>query len=554
MHPRSIIHTVMTFPIPTIRASILFLMVAIATLVLPRTTQADPADISAAARGVVRVVIIGSNGDEVYPISHGSGFAVSPTRIVTNAHVVLEAQQDTSLRIGIVPSDGEDASYARIIEISQRNDLALLEITDGLRLPPLTVASSAPDDGARDSGEVTSVGYPMNVDRAQGLEIGDIFKPQPPVTSRGFLSGSRPSRQFDTILHTAAIARGNSGGPLLDSCGRVLGVNSFGADTEGSDGEFYFAVSTPELLPFLRANGVQPRTNSMPCRSLADIDAQERERMNAQQSEARRQMADRAGAQRDKRARVQLETEQAVQEERENAMALAALLLLLAIGAGTYAAWNWRRGNGGSSDWEDGEVDLDAEYHSAIPASAKIAAIVSVAALIGALVLWFTRPGLDAIDRRVTAVMGERTAESGDSQTSAVSVEGALLCTLDPSRSRIVGAPEEELAFGWQSDGCVNGRTQYGLANGSWSRVFVPDEEDAVSVNIYDADTRTFRTDRYLLGRSAIAAARAARAGYKTPQCNASGAAASLGERQTGVTALLPDSPNERLVYQCEVE
>src|SRR5690606_30788905 len=124
---------------------------------------------------------------------------------------------------------------------------------------------------ATDSGQVISVGYPMNVDRAQGLGLGDIFRAQPPVKASGSLAGRRPSRDFDTVLHTAPIARGNSGGPLLDPCGRVVGVNSFGAEGGGADSEFYFAISTRELLPFLRANDITPQINAMPCRSLAEL-------------------------------------------------------------------------------------------------------------------------------------------------------------------------------------------------------------------------------------------------------------------------------------------
>jgi len=232
------------------------LITALLAFVITAPASADSADVDAAARGVVRVVLIGTDGKEVFPVSHGSGFAVTPNRIVTNAHVVRQALQDDTLRIGIVPSQGAEAAYGKAISVSPKNDLALIEITEGsLRLPPLTLAGQRTGD----MGEVSSVGYPMNVDQAQGLDIGDIFKAQPPVKSRGFLSGQRPSRQFDTILHTAPIARGNSGGPLLDQCGRVLGVNSFGADSNGSDAEFYFAVSMREVLPFLEARGARCR-------------------------------------------------------------------------------------------------------------------------------------------------------------------------------------------------------------------------------------------------------------------------------------------------------
>src|SRR3546814_17485150 len=102
----------------------------------------------------------------------------------------------------------------------------------------------------------------MNYEPGTVLDSGVIVRRRPPVKRRGFNSGTRPSRQFDTLLHTAPLARGNSGGPLLDNCGRVLGVNSFGATSDGTDAEFYFAVSTRELIPFLRANGIEARINA----------------------------------------------------------------------------------------------------------------------------------------------------------------------------------------------------------------------------------------------------------------------------------------------------
>ncbi len=252
----------------------------------PAPAKADPADIDAATRGVVRVVIIGNDGGEIFPISHGTGFAVSGDRIVTNAHVVQQAIQDGRLSIGIVPADGDRAVYARLVAVSVRNDLALLEATEPLGLPPLTVAGNPAQSGA-----VTAIGYPLNVDRAQGLSFSDMFRAQPPVTATGFLSGRRPSREMDTLLHTAPIAAGNSGGPLVDDCGRVIGVNSFGTLSEGSDAEFFFAVSTRELLPFLRANDVTPRLNAAECRSLAELDAEERARQAETQNAEERAAA-----------------------------------------------------------------------------------------------------------------------------------------------------------------------------------------------------------------------------------------------------------------------
>lgn len=489
--------------------------------------NADQADIDAAARGVVRVVLIGTDGEEVFPVSHGSGFAVTPNRIVTNAHVVRQALQDDTLRIGIVPSQGSEAAYGKAISVSPKNDLALIEITEGsLRLPPLTLAGQR----AGDMGEVSSVGYPMNVDQAQGLDISDIFKAQPPVKSRGFLSGQRPSRQFDTILHTAPIARGNSGGPLLDQCGRVLGVNSFGADSNGSDAEFYFAVSMRELLPFLRDNAIEPRVNALPCRSIADLNASEVARLEQERGEARERLAVRQTELREKFNRAQLEAQIAVMDERENMMALAMIALLVAIGSGFYAL-------------KSRQEEDSAKKVFGFGAAAIIAAGATI-------VLWMMRPGLEDIDRRVASAMNE---DDGDADGGSTPVsEGTQICTLAPERSRIVSARTDDVEFTWASDGCVNSRTQYGLASGDWRRVFVPNDEDAVSVNTYDPETRSFRTDRFLLGQDDMAKARAARSRYKPPQCGVTDASRTLGEQQSGVLSLLPTQPNERLVYECK--
>ncbi len=510
---------------------LLSLLMLLASLAVHTVARADPADIAAAERGVVRVVIIGTDGQEIYPVSHGSGFAVSPTMIVTNAHVVREAMQDDTLRVGIVTSQGDDAVYAKVLSVSPRNDLALVETTGKIRLPPLTIAGGTPQD----NGEVTAVGYPMNVDRAQGLEIGDIFRSQPAVKAKGFLSGARPSRQFDTILHTAPIARGNSGGPLLDACGRVLGVNSFGADSGGSDAEFFFAVSNRELLPFLRENKVDLRLNALPCRSFAEIDADERTRLEREQAAAQASLNAETQGLRDRRERVRLEAVQSVQESRENAMALAFLLALIGWSAASYALYIKRR-----------DRDEDEPNNKAV----MIAGAIAAAAFVAALAVWFSRPGIDEIDRRIADGMqdGDTSPPMAGSDTGQ---SAALLCTVDEDRSRIVGASADDIALDWRADGCVNGRTQYGLTSGTWTRIFVPQSEDAVSVNTYDPKTRTFRSDRYLLSRNAIEEARIARRAYTPPQCETENAAQDLGVMQSGVITQLPDRPNERVVYRC---
>jgi len=217
-------------------------------------------------------------------------------------------------------------------------------------------------------------------------------------------------------------------------------------------------------------------------------------------------------------------------DERENMMALAMIALLVAIGSGFFA--------------------LKSLQEEETPRKIVGFGAVAILAAGGTIVLWLMRPGLEEIDRRVAAAMSE--GETGGDSDSAPVNEGTLICTLASERSRIVSARADDVEFTWESDGCVNSRTQYGLASGDWRRVFVPNDEDAVSVNTYDPETRTFRTDRFLLGQDDMAKAREARSRYKPPQCGVTDASRILGEQQSGVLSLLPTQPNERLVYECK--
>ena len=497
------------------------------------TANAEASDIAAAARGVVRVVIVGQDGDEVFPVSHGTGFSVGGERIVTNAHVVAEALNDSSLAIGIVPPEGGDAVYARIVAVSQRNDLALLETTSRLGLPPLTIAGNPAV-----SGSVTAIGYPMNVDRAQGLGASDIFRPVPPVTATGFLSGRRPSREFDTLLHTAPIARGNSGGPLVDDCGRLVGVNSFGAESSGADAEFFFAVSTRELLPFLRANNVAPRINSSPCRSIEELEASEYQRTTREQAQDAAQTAQDEAALARRSDDLRRDITYTVFDARSNLTAVALLLLVLALAAGGAAMFAHTR--------------KDHRLRS-------IAGGTALALLVAAIAAWALRPGFTEIETRLEEAL---RAEMDEPETltpgnlngaqPASADAAALTCVLDQERSRVVSVPEDDVPLEWKGDGCINGRTQYGLSSGQWTRVLVPADEAAVSINRFNPQSREYVVERYLLDRETMTAARAARAAYETPQCGTGEKSAlDLGAAQSAVVAALPQRPNERLVYRC---
>ncbi len=494
-------------------------------------TLADPADISAAGRSVVRVVIIESDGDRANLITHGSGFAVTPNLIVTNAHVVEELRRDDTLIAGVVPAEGGNAYPARLIAYSPANDLALLRIEGGGTLSPITLFPGAPADGA----EVYAVGYPGNVDLAQGLSMADLVTPQAPVKTRGYLSGGRSSRSFDTLLHTAPIGAGNSGGPLLDACGRVLGINSFGTVSENTtDSAFYFAISMRELTAFLRKAKVDAHTSGLPCRSIADLDRAEAERAAGDQARKAAETEARAEASRRTLDNARRDAELAVLSERDNGLALAALLLVASLAAG---GWGMVQASTRRGRFQRKHI------------------FGAGALLVAAVAVWFLRPSLGSIDQRSRESLEQPAPSPSVSALAAAAsvTAGNMICVLDPQRSRVTVSDITDVPLDWSADGCVNGKSQYGLAQDGWSRILVPGGEEAISRNSYDPATNTYTVERFLMDLDTMTKARAERAKLSAPACGAgSEAAKRFGENQQAITALLPPEPNERMRYNCQ--
>ncbi|GGD67773.1 S1 family peptidase [Croceicoccus mobilis] len=516
----------------TIRAIVAVFLLACAMLgASPQAARADTADINAAARSVVRVVIVLKDSSGYDVIGHGTGFAVSPKLIVTNAHVLAPLLEDDRLRLGIVPAQGRTGYFARIVRVAGDVDLALVELTEDATLPVATLYTGRVEDGQ----DVYAVGYPANVDQAQGLGLNGLVSPQPPVKSRGQVSGGRRSSEYDTILHTAAIGVGNSGGPLLDPCGRVVGVNAFGTISDnGSDSEFYFAVSMSELAPFLRSAGVTPRTSASECRSIADYDAEEMARSLREDAENRARLAAATAERRIAAEKAARRAELEAIDERETLMGLAGLMVVIALIAGLTTVYF-----------------LDHERREPALGAGSVAAF----ALLAALVSWVSRPSVSDIERRGDEAQREALAApvANAKDPSPETNRGRFICRLIPARSRITVSDSSDVELQWNEDGCVNGRTQYGLSSDGWDRVMVPEGEQTVSVSHYDPKTRVLSTDRFFLDLQQMNDARQLRGEYQAPACGAGEEAArELGDQQQAIREILPQTPNERLVYTCE--
>lgn len=498
----------------------LLLAMLLGLLLAPAVARAD--DIAAASRSVVRVVTIAIVDQEVVGFGHGSGFAVGPNRIVTNAHVVELAQKyPDNVVIGVVPSEGSKSYQGRVVAIDTRKDLALIEIT-GASLPPATLYTGPLNDDAA----IVSLGYPGNVDLATAQSAADYIKPLAPVRSDGSLSASRMVNGEPVLLHTASIARGNSGGPALDRCGRVVGVNSAISKGEDGDANFAFAIADGALLDFLRQAKQQVATVGNPCMSL-----EERLTADAAADAAAAQAAE--AARRDAAAKSQAARQQAIDEARaraernsENVMAVSALLLVLgALAVGGGGLLN-NRGKKREARWS---------------------MIGGGALMVLAAIVFLLRPS-----DRPTLPAGFEVPVATPTAT-AEAPQGKLLCTFQPERSRVTVSTPEDVELDWGEDGCVNERTQYVAGDdGTWSRLLVPNTEETVSDLRYDPATRTYTALHYFLGADQMDAQRKTRGQLAVKQCSVDPKArADFAAQQQAIRAALPPAYSEKLVYRC---
>ena len=496
-------------------------------LVAPAPAVADASDIRAASRSVVRVIVYSSAEGQQSIVSIGSGVAVARDKIITNAHVVEMANFDDSVQIVIVPSDGTQSYRARVSASLPGKDLALLQLTSGA-LVPASFFAGTPEDGA----DVFAIGYPASVDVALEQSEADVLRPQQPVKTRGTVSSGRTSKSVETLLHTAPIAPGNSGGPIVDACGRVLGINSFGSVPTDGGAEFYFAISARELSSFLANRGVAFRSVRGDCRSVAELTRAEAELEASTRASMEREARVAAELQRSREGKVRSDAEHAVIGERENHLALAGLLLVLSAVAGGAA-------------WQFSEREQRDRFKSATAAGAVL--------LVMAVGIFAARPSFDEVDDRVRAALTADIPKDAVAEKGRVAGEPqAKICVLQPQRSRVTMSDTADVEFTWQPDGCVNGRTQYVESAGRWVRSFVPNNNAQISVISYTPETDIYRIERFLPGNDAMQSASAARQLYDVKTCTADPEQlTNIENMNKTISAQLPPAPNEILLFTC---
>lgn len=165
------------------------------------------------------------------PGGHGSGFAIgSGDLVISNAHVVGDAESVT-----FVTQDGIEINGS-VQSVDKARDVALL-LVEGVRLPAIHIADESPTI----SDTVYAVGAPFEEDLSG-------------TVTEGIVSSKRLFEGLDWIQSDAAVNPGNSGGPLVNDQGSVVGITTAIYSPSGSPTDLNLFVPIHDALVFLGVN------------------------------------------------------------------------------------------------------------------------------------------------------------------------------------------------------------------------------------------------------------------------------------------------------------
>lgn len=224
-----------------------FLLIAAVAHGEDHGTPAPPAGLKLPLDGIVRVDTSRAADDHH---GLGVGFFVSPSRIVTSWHVLAPWDEvQVTLRGGAKPA------VRGVVAESAELDLAILELAEPIKA--IRGLELAADPGRRQ--KVWAIGHPEgNAFVLRSGIVGREIRTSQLATRPQTFVRKAIGRDKDLrwLQHSAPLTDGDSGGPLLDARGRVLGVNTWVDDTTHAA----YALHAAHLAEFLEQPKGEPRT------------------------------------------------------------------------------------------------------------------------------------------------------------------------------------------------------------------------------------------------------------------------------------------------------
>jgi hypothetical protein len=210
--------------------------------------------VTSVEEGVVRILnfISENNG------ATGTGFVInSDNYVVTNHHVIENYAKLFVVDGGI---EREHLKEASVIWASAEKDLAILHVPDLTPRKPLKLNAGEIEK----ANVVLALGFPGVADELGGeLDFVESSATDGRISRlMRNTSWDRNEGILDIIQHSAQINGGNSGGPLINLCGEVIGVNTAGAiDAQG----IFYASHISSLIEILNARNIDFQSTTSVC-------------------------------------------------------------------------------------------------------------------------------------------------------------------------------------------------------------------------------------------------------------------------------------------------
>ena len=209
--------------------------------------------------GIIMITTGAPDKDGTMNYWRGTGFFVGeagkdPQYIVTNCHVVEEfILAGKALGGGelYVRFDQDDEAEAYLVDYDAEKDVAILRLAEATD-KRVSLQMRVPQEDSLGS-EAYAVGYPAAADLTV-TAVNSFSQKDATVTTGSisrFLTESGTGRKL--IQTDASLGGGNSGGPLIDGSGAVIGINTAGSKL---DSNLFYAVSVSEVLPLLDKNSI----------------------------------------------------------------------------------------------------------------------------------------------------------------------------------------------------------------------------------------------------------------------------------------------------------
>lgn len=220
-----------------------------------------------ARKGVVRILFVYKVGETEY-VSMGTGFFLGETGkpveyLVTNARIITKTDKKgnahgTANEVTVIfdTLDAATTTTATVIKCFSEHDLAILRLTAPTTLrKPLSIARAST---AQLTDSVYALGFPEASDDSTNVSstIDDITITTGTITKQRFNNGSSDYLQMDVDINS-----GNSGGPLVNENGKVIGINTWKWDASYATGTSY-ALYIDYAIDYFDTMGIPYSTTS----------------------------------------------------------------------------------------------------------------------------------------------------------------------------------------------------------------------------------------------------------------------------------------------------